>query len=115
RSRWEGFMSTCSSCGATVADGSAFCPACGKATAESAGATATTVPAARTTPDTERMRQAAVQAHGAFMSLGTEKITCLIGGVFGAIGSLLPFYSIPTDSLLGEATGSATSASLAGQ
>jgi hypothetical protein len=49
------------------------------------------------------------------MSLGTEKITCIVGGVVGAIGALLPFYSIPTDSLLGEATGSATSASLAGQ
>jgi hypothetical protein len=30
-------------------------------------------------------------------SLGAEKLTTLVGGIVGAIGTLLPFYSIPSE------------------
>jgi hypothetical protein len=84
-------MSNCSSCGAALADGAAFCAACGKSTS------ATASPVRIAAPDPERVRQAAAQAHSAVMSLGAEKLTALIGGIVGAIGTLLPFYSIPAE------------------
>ena len=99
-------MSTCSACGAALVEGAAFCPACGKSTSAQGQTAGSSV-------DTARVRQAAVQAHSAVMSLGTEKLTYVAGGLLGAIGALLPFYSIPSDSMLGDVTGG--SPSLVGQ
>lgn len=94
-------MSNCTSCGAALAEGAAFCPSCGKSTAASAQ------PVRVSAPDPERMRQAAAQAHTAVMSLGAEKLTTLVGGIVGAIGTLLPFYSIPAE--MSDVTGGSPS------
>lgn len=64
-----------------------------------------------TTPDPERARQAVTQASSAVMSLGAEKLTSLVGGIVGAIGALLPFYSMPAE--VSDITG--TSPSMVGQ
>src|SRR5215467_7753802 len=89
-------MSNCSSCGAALG------PACGKPTS------ATTAPPVRISgPDPERVRQVAAQAQSAVMSLGAEKLTTLVGGIVGAIGTLLPFYSIPAE--VSDVTGSSPS------
>ncbi len=102
-------MATCTVCGATAAGGAAFCATCGAAIAGAAASTAspaTAGSAGRTSVDTERMRQAAIEAKNAFVGLGAEKITCIAGGVLGAIGSFLPYYSIPTQTLFGDAASS---------
>src|SRR5690348_12387370 len=96
-------MSNCTSCGAALADGAAFCAACGKST--SAPAPAQTIRVAA--PDPERVRQAAAQAQSAVMSLGAEKLTTLVGGIVGAIGTLLPFYSVPAE--MSDVTGGSPS------
>ena len=76
-------MSNCTSCGAALADGAAFCAACGKSTSASAPTQTIRVAA----PDPERVRQAAAQAQSAVMSLGAEKLTILVGGIVGAIAA----------------------------
>jgi hypothetical protein len=85
-------MSNCTSCGAALADGTAFCAACGKST------TSSSAPA-------QPIRVAQVQS--AVMSLGAEKLTTLIGGIVGAIGTLLPFYSVPAE--MSDVTGGSPS------
>lgn len=92
-------MSNCTSCGAALAEGAAFCPSCGKSTSAQ--------PVRASAPDPERMRQAAAQAHTAVMSLGAEKLTALVGAIVGAIGTLLPFYSIPSE--MSDVTGGSPS------
>ena len=86
-------MTNCSSCGASMADGASFCASCGTSVsgAAAAGGAATSV----------AVRQAAAQAQSAVMNLGQEKIIALVGGLLGVLGAFLPFYAIPTDSMLG--------------
>lgn len=59
------------------------------------------------TPDPQRVKQAAAQAQNAVMSLGAEKLTTLVGGIVGAIGTLLPFFSLPAE--VSDITGSSPS------
>lgn len=94
-------MSNCTSCGAALAEGAAFCAACGRSTSAAAQ------PVRISAPDPERVRQAAAQAQSAVMSLGAEKLTALVGAIVGAIGTLLPFYSIPSE--MSDVTGGSPS------
>lgn len=49
------------------------------------------------------MRQAAAHAQNVAKNLGPEKIASLVGGALGVLGAILPFYAIPSDSMLGLA------------
>ena len=98
-------MASCPACGANVADGAAFCGSCGRPMAAGAQTASGAVAAPRTSADAERMRQAAVEAKNAFVSLGAEKITCIVGGLLGAVGTLLPFYTLPSEAVLGDTVG----------
>lgn len=100
-------MATCPSCGAQSSDDSSFCSVCGKpmsqASAPSAPAPA---PTRVITPEAEmKMRQAAARAQGAVMQLGPEKGACVIGALFGILGAILPFYSIPDVSGMMDTSG----------
>ena len=98
-------MATCPACGANVADGAAFCGSCGRPVTAGAQTAPGVAAAPRTAADAERMRQAAVDAKNACMSLGAEKITCIVGGLLGAIGTLLPFYTLPSEAVFGDTVG----------
>jgi hypothetical protein len=102
-------VANCSSCGASLSDSAVFCGTCGKPTATTAaGAPASAAPSQSAriiTPDTaQAMRQAASRAQTVAANLGPEKITSLVGGVLGVVGTMLPFYSIAGDSMLGDAS-----------
>ena len=75
-----------------------------------AAAPASVQPPRAPMPDAgQAMRQASAQAQTVVRTLGPEKVTGLVGGLLGVLGAVLPYYAIPSDSILGEATGVSSS------
>jgi hypothetical protein len=91
----------CKSCGASLPDGTAFCGTCGKSVAPAGSGASSDATAA--------MRQAASRAQSVAAQLGPEKVASIAGGALGLIGTFLPFYTIPSDALLGNTDVGSTS------
>ena len=89
---------TCPSCGAILSLEAAFCEHCGTAVhrAKAAAGPKILTPAAD-----DAVRQASQHAQRIAKTLGPEKIMALVGGFFGLLGALLPFYRVDIQAFIG--------------
>jgi len=92
---------SCPSCGARPAPGAAFCGSCGAALAPTAGSQTPTGQRILTPQAEMAMRKAGERAHNVVQTLGPEKLLAIVGGVFGLLGALLPFYHVNLPMFIG--------------
>lgn len=91
-------MIACVSCSAPLPDGAAFCSSCGR----TQSAQAPTARAALFDPAARRAATIATQsAQGFIAEIGVDRALCILGGLLGIVGALLPYVSLalPTGTL----------------
>jgi len=88
-------MASCVACDTQLPDGAAFCSRCGN----------TQIPAARGSlidPSARRAAEIASSSAQSFIAeIGVDRAVCIVGGLLGLVGSLLPYVTIkiPTGTL----------------
>ena len=88
-------MAACISCNTALPEGAAFCSACGS-TQTTAVRGPLIDPAAR-----RAATIASASARGFIAEIGVDRALCILGGILGALGAVLPYftYAFPTGSL----------------
>lgn len=88
----------CASCGAALPSGAAFCDMCGRPVLGNAAPARQRI----LTPQAGiAMRRARERGEHLMRTLGPEKITALVGGFFGLVGALAPFYRVDAQAFIG--------------